>query len=589
MKKYAGRIAGGMSIKLLATMAELVLPYILEHIIDDLVPLGRMDRILLWGALMILTAAATWLINITANRIAISNAHDVSYDLRKELFTKTLTLSGNQFDAFGLPSLTSRMTSDSYNVQSFVQIFQTMFVRAPIQMIGGIAVTMMMDPVLSSILCIMLPILLVVIIGISMKSIPLYNRVQERLDDVVRILRENITGIRVVKALSRTDYEIGRYKAANRRMRDGDITASTVLALPGPFMQICLNIGLTLVVYIGALRVNDGLAKPGVILAFLTYFNMILMGVMGMNRIFMMMSKASASANRIALVIEAPEEQRILGAEEGKTPSSDAFIEFHHVNFRYEQSPDPEGAPAASAGSAGAEGFGGEERENCLTDISFTIRKGESLGIIGPTGCGKTTIINLLMRFYDAQEGGVFVDGRDVRCQDKDELRRKFGIVMQNDVVFHDSIRGNIAFGRDIPEDTIHFAARAAQAAEFVDALDGTYDFMVDMKGMNLSGGQKQRVLIARALAAHPEILILDDASSALDYQTDARLRKALKEQYSDCTWIMVAQRVSSIRDMTNIMVLDNGHCIGYGSHEYLLENCPMYREIYENQMGALA
>ncbi len=262
MNKYAGWIAGGMSIKLLGTMAELVLPYILEHIIDDLVPLGRMDRILLWGALMILTAVLTWLVNIWANRIAVRNAHDVSYDLRKELFARTLTLSGSQFDTFTLPSLTSRMTSDSYNVQSFVQMFQTMFVRAPIQMAGGIVVTMMMDPVLSSILCIMLPILLVVIIGISMKSIPLYNRVQERLDDVVRILRENITGIWVVKALSRTGYETERYRGANRQMREADIKASTILALPGPIMQICLNIGLTLVVYIGAVRVNAGLAKP---------------------------------------------------------------------------------------------------------------------------------------------------------------------------------------------------------------------------------------------------------------------------------------------------------------------------------------
>ena len=625
MNKYAGRIAGGMSIKLLGTMAELILPYILEHIIDDLVPLGRMDRILLWGILMILTAAATWMINIWANRIAVKNAHDVSYDVRKELFSRTLTLSGSQFDAFSLPSLTSRMTSDSYNVQSFVQMFQTMFVRAPIQMIGGIVITMVMDPVLSSILCIMLPILLVVIIGISMKSIPLYNRVQERLDDVVRILRENITGIRVVKALSRTEYETERYRSVNRKMRESDIKASTILALPGPFMQICLNIGLTLVVYIGAVRVNAGLAKPGVILAFLTYFNMILMGVMGMNRIFVMMSKASASADRIASVISSPEEQRILTKEEGRKPSTDALmkeegvasspdasdvlIEFDHVSFRYGQGSggSAQGTGSSASGFASSasgsvkstsgsgsnasdmEKFGGEEQENCLTDISFRLRKGESLGIIGPTGCGKTTIINLLMRFYDVQDGGVFVDGVDVRCHDKDELRKRFGIVMQNDVVFHDTIRRNISFGRDIPEEIIHSSAQHAQASEFIDGLDGTYDFMVDMKGMNLSGGQKQRVLIARALAAHPQILILDDASSALDYQTDARLRKALRENYADCTRIMIAQRISSIRDMTNIMVLDNGRCIGYGSHEYLLENCEMYRQIYDNQMGALA
>ena len=571
MKRLWGRIAAGMSIKLIGTLTELALPYILEHIIDDLVPLKQMDKIMLWGLLMIIVAVATWQINVFANRIAIKNARQVSYEVRRDLFNRTLGLSGNQFDDFSLPSLISRMTSDSYNVQSFVQVFQTLCIRAPITMIGGIIIALTMDRMLASILCIMLPILLLVIIGVSVLSIPLYNLVQQRLDDLVRILRENITGIRVVKALSKRDYEIRRFQQANEHMKKTDIKASTVLALPGPFMQLCLNIGLTLVVYFGAVRVNEGLAKPGVVLAFLTYFNMIIQGAMAFTRIFTMLSKAAASADRIALVIQAPETQPVLAKEVTKKPEDDELIRFEHVNFSY--------------GSMDAE----SDRELCLKDISFSIRKGESLGIIGPTGCGKTTIINLLMRFYDVPDGGVYVGGRDVRTWDKDELRRKFGIAMQNDVVFHDTIRENISFGRDVGNEQVEFAAENAMASEYIKGLNGKYDFMVDMKGMNLSGGQRQRLLVARALAADPEILILDDSSSALDYQTDAALRKALGTFYPDTTKIIVAQRVSSIQNMTRILVLDNGQCIGYGTHEELLATCDMYRDIYQTQMGALA
>ncbi|MDE6107741.1 MAG: ABC transporter ATP-binding protein/permease [Oscillospiraceae bacterium] len=579
MRKYRISIFLGMVLKLLGTMSELMIPYILEHIIDEVVPLGQMEQVLVWGALMILTALVTRQLNVWANRTAVENAHNVSYDVRQDLFTKTANLSGSQFDAFGLPSLTSRMTSDSYNVQSFAQSFQTMCVRAPIMLAGGITVTMTMDPVLSGILCVMVPILAVIIISVSRYGIPLYNKVQERLDDVVRIMRENITGIRVVKALSKADYEKRHFGAANDAMAKSDIKASTVMAIPGPFMQTCLNTGLTLVVIVGATRVNNGQMKPGVILAFLTYFNMVMQGVMGINRIFMMISKASASANRIGLVLAADVDQKILTEKEAKQPSGDEFIRFEKVNFSY----NAEGA------AADASAFAGGDREQCLTDISFALKRGESLGIIGPTGCGKTTIINLLMRFYDVEDGGVFVDGRDVRTYDKDELHRKFGVVFQNDMVFYNTLRENIRFGRELDDEALRRAVEDAVAAEYVDSLEDGLDYQADIKGANLSGGQKQRLLIARALAADPEILILDDSSSALDYKTDAALRKAIFEHHSNSTTIMVAQRVSSIQNMTHILVMDNGRCIGYGSHQELLESCPEYREIYQTQMGAMA
>ena len=528
IKKYKWAIALAIFLKLVGTMAELTLPYILEHMIDDIVPLGDLKQVILWGALMFVAALLCRQFNVMANRKAVFNAHRVSYDVRQALFVKTVNLSGSQFDEFGLPSLISRMTSDSYNVQTAVQQIQS--------------------------LC--------------------FTVVQQKLDSVVRIMRENITGIRVVKALSKEEYEMRRFAGANKAMADSDIKASTIMSIPWPFMQLCLNTGLALVIIFGARRVNAGLTQPGVILAFLTYFNMITMGIMGLNRIFMSMSKASASANRIDQVLQAETDQKIIPEAEALKPAGDEQIRFEHVHFNYN--------------TIDEQHFTGGQHEKALEDIDFAIKKGESLGIIGPTGCGKTTIINLLMRFYDANEGGVFVDGRDVRTYDKDELRRKFGTVFQNDIVFKDTLYENIDFGRGLPEEVILGAVEDAKAKEYVDSLDEGLQYEATIRGANLSGGQKQRLLVARALAGHPEILVLDDSSSALDYKTDAAMRKSITEHHAGTTLIMIAQRVSSVMNMTNILVMDDGRCIGYGSHEELLENCPAYKEIYDIQMGSI-
>lgn len=569
MKTFASAIILSMFLKLLATFFELVLPYILEHMIDDVVPSGNMNSVIFWGIAMIFTAVFCWLFNIFANHTAVRNAHLISYRVRKDLFDKTINLSGSQFDAFGLPSLTSRMTSDSYNVQSFAQSFQTLCVRAPIMLVGGIVVTMTIDPVLSMILCIMVPILLTVVFSVSRHGIPLYNKVQTRLDDVTRVLRENITGIRVIKALSKTEYETERFHDINQKMTDQDMSANTFMAIPGPSMQLSLNIGLSLVVLIGAYRVNAGVMKPGVILAFLTYFNLIMMSVMALNRIFMMTSKASASADRIALVLAAKDEP-VIHTDTQPDPS-DAYIHFDHVSFSYRRQQS------------------NTEMENCLSDIDFTMPKGGTLGIIGPTGCGKTTIINLLMRFYDVSEGAVYINGRDVRSYAKDELHSMFGTVFQNDIVFNDTLRQNILFGRNLSDEQLNNAIEDAQAKEYVSQLKEGLDYKADIKGANLSGGQKQRLLISRALAGNPDILILDDSSSALDYKTDSLLRKAISEHHGDSTLIMVAQRVSSIQNADQILVLEDGRCIGKGTHQQLLESCEYYRSIYESQMGELS
>lgn len=577
MGRYRRAVALCVFVKLFATLSELMLPYILEHIIDDVAPRGDLPLAVFWGALMFAAALVCRQLNVAANQRGVRNAHNVSYDIRQALFQKTATLSGAQFDAFGLPSLISRMTSDSYNVQSAAQQLQTLCVRAPMLLIGGVGVTLVMDAPLALVLVAMLPVLLAVVLAVSARGLPMYRRVQQKLDGVVRIMRENITGIRVVKALSKTEYEKRRFQQANDEMTASDIAAGTVMAIPSPFMQLCLNGGLTLVVLLGAVRVNAGTLEPGVILAFLTYFNMIAMGVMGLSRIFMTMSRAMASADRIDQVLQTRPDQRVLPPSEAKTPAGDGFIRFENVSFSYGE------------GDGSTAGFAGEEREKALTGISFSLERGESLGIIGPTGCGKSTIVSLLMRFYDVPEGGVFVDGRDVRVYEPDELRRKFGVCFQNDMVFQDSLRANVDFGRGLGEEALRAAVEDAQAAEYIDALDAGLDYRADIKGANLSGGQKQRLLVARALAGKPEILILDDSSSALDYKTDAAMRRAISRHCSGSALIMVAQRVSSVMGMTRILVMDNGRCLGYGTHEQLLETCPAYRETYRIQMGEMA
>ena len=576
MGRYKGSVVLCVFIKLLATFSELLLPYVLEHIIDDVAPRGSLALALFWGAVMFAAALMCRQLNVWSNRRGVQNAHNVSYDIRQVLFQRTVNLSGEQFDAFGLPSLISRMTSDSYNVQSAVQQIQTLCVRAPMLLAGGVAVTLVMDASLALVLAAMLPVLLLVVLAVSAKGLPMYRRVQQKLDGVVRVMRENITGIRVVKALSKTEYEKRRFARANDAMADSDIAAGTVMAIPSPFMQLCLNGGLTLVVFIGAGRVDGGTLEPGVILAFLTYFNMIAMGVMGLSRIFMTMSRAMASADRIDQVLQTRPGQQVLPPGRAKTPAGPGFLRFEHVDFSYGE------------GDGSTAGFAGEEREKALSDISFSLERGESLGIIGPTGCGKSTIVSLLMRFYDADGGGVFVDGRDVRTYERDALRRKFGVCFQNDMVFQDTLRANADFGRGVGEAALRAAVEDAQAAEYIDALDEGLDYRADIKGANLSGGQKQRLLVARALAGKPEILILDDSSSALDYKTDAAMRRAIAQNHQDSTLIMVAQRVSSVMGMTRILVMDNGRCVGYGAHQELMDTCPAYRETYRLQMGEM-
>lgn len=576
LKPYTGAVYSAMFVKLAGTILELMIPYVLEYMIDDVVPLKSMSKVLLTGALMVLLAAGARSVHVYANRKAVRVAQQTIYDVRRDLFWKSINYSGSRTDAIGLPSLTSRMTADSYNVQNFIRAFQTIGIRAPILLVGGIIITLTMDVGLASILLVIAPVMIVLIVLISQRGIPMFEKVQERLDDIIRIMRESITGIRVVKALSREEHEKGRFEEANQRMVKTDSLAGLLMALPGPVSTLFLNCGLTLIVVIGAGRVNAGITKPGVILAFLTYFNMILMGVMALNRVFVMMSKANASANRIGEVIDTPEDLARLSEDTAPGTMRDGYIVFDHVSFEYKTADE----------NADEKDFGGGGKDRVLSDIDFTMKKGGSLGIIGATGSGKTTIINLLMRFYDCTGGHVYLDGKDVRTFDRDELHRRFGVVFQNDVVFADTVSENISFGRSITEEKMQQAAEDAKALEFIKAYGDGFGHMAAIRGANMSGGQRQRLLIARALAADTDILILDDSSSALDYRTDAELRRNIREHHGDSTLIVIAQRASSIMGLDDILVLDEGRIAGHGTHAELLLNCPIYRDIYDTQMG---
>jgi ATP-binding cassette subfamily B protein len=580
MGRYRLRVALTLTVKFFGTIGELVLPFLLEYILDVVVPGGKASSVVFFGMLMILTAVLVRTLNIAANRRATGVARDCIRDVRHDLFSATANLTGSQFDSVTLPSLISRMTSDTYNVQNFIGMIQRMGVRACILLIGGIMVSAFMDPFLSLVLAGMVPIMAGIILFISFKGIPMYRAVQDKVDDITRVLRENITGIRVVKALSREEYETKRYGRSNDDLTATDLRTGITMALPNPIMNLCLNIGLTLVIIFGARRVDRGVMAPGVILAFLTYFNMILQAIMGMNRIFIQSTKAAASANRIGEVLAlAPLQPPVLPAVEATTLPESArgadgrmpLVVFDNVSFSY---------PVLQNEKVD------ETRENAINNISFTLYRGERLGIIGATGCGKTTILNLLMRFYDVESGQVFYDGRDVRTYAPSELRRPMSVVFQNDTIFADTLSENIKFGRPVSGEDMEQAAADANIASMIEALPERYNYAATKAGANLSGGEKQRVLIARALAGHPDLLILDDASSALDYKTDAALRRAIREHYPDTTTITIAQRISSVMSMDRILVMENGQTLGYGTHEELLATCEVYRDIYISQTG---
>lgn len=584
LKPYAPRMLLGLTIKFTGTIMDLLIPWILSYTIDDIVPLRDVRLIFSWGGIMFLCAVFVFITNVIANRMASRVARDATEAIRHDLFVKISYMSCGQVDEYTIPSLQSRLTNDTYHIQRMIGMMQRLGVRAPILLLGGIIVTLALEPVLSLTLVLMLPFITLLIWLISKKGIPLFSETQRSIDRLVRTVRENIAGIRVIKALSKTAYEKERFRDVNQEVVNNETKAGVTMALTNPSMNLLLNLGLTLVIIVGAFRINAGLTKSGEIIAFLTYFTIILNAMLSITRMFEMYSKGTASAERIREVLETPDDL-VVGPTDHA--ANEYHITFENVTFSYHRDKTRKSAAARNSGTR--DDGGADERQNTIEDISFALRKGETLGIIGATGSGKSTIIRLLLRLYDPDEGVIRISGTDIRSIPPDELHTKFGVVFQNDILFADTIASNIAFGRDIGMEQIEKAAACAQASEFIEALPLKYEHMLAMKSSNLSGGQKQRLLIARALAADPEILILDDSSSALDYKTDSLLRKALAENFGKTTTIIIAQRISSIMHADRILVLEDGRMPGYGTHEELLENCGVYREIYELQMGGEA
>ena len=561
LSKYKLRLILGMTIKFIGTIMDLVLPWLLAYIVDEVIPVsnGNINLVLFYGGIMIFCAIIGLVGNVIANRMASFIAMKVTTDLRYDLFSKIQSLSSHQMDEVTVPSLISRMTSDTYNVHQMIGMMQRIGTRAPILLVGGIIVTLTLDYVLTLILVALLPFIAFVIFGITKSGIPLFNKVQLAIDELVLVIRENITGIRVIKALSKEEHEKERFKKVNSKVIDYELKSGSTMARLSPMVNIILNVGLVIVIIVGAYRVNNGNLLAGKVLAFTTYFTIILNAMLSITRIFMIYSKAAASATRIDYIMNFNDELPVYS--ELPVYDSSYHIEFKNVCFSY------------------------NKKENNLNNINFAIKKGESLGIIGATGSGKTTIIQLLMRLYDVDKGEILINGQNIKSYEKDELNKMFGVALQNDAVFSQSIKDNICFEREYSLEEVKWAAKVAQA-DYIEQLPEKYDTFVSSKGTNISGGQRQRLFIARAVISKPDILILDDASSALDYKTDALLRQALIENLKDSTKIIVTQRISSIKNCEHILVIDDGNPVAYGVHEELLKSVDIYKEIYASQMG---
>ncbi|MBR2971803.1 MAG: ABC transporter ATP-binding protein [Clostridia bacterium] len=560
LKPLGKRISAGITVKVIGTLAELMIPFLLSYILDNVIKSNNVGRIVIYGVIMAACALIACIGNIVANRMAAKTTMLFATRMRRELFSKTLNLSARETDKFTIPSLESRITSDTYNVQNFIGMMQRMGIRAPILLLGGSAITLIMDSKLALVMIATMPLIFIVVYSISRMGVPLYSRVQQSVDGMVRVVREDAQGIRVIKALSKVDYENGRYDKANMTLRRNESRAGIIMSVVNPIMTLLMNLGIVAVIAVSAHFVATNRSTAATIIAFMQYFTLISMAMMSLSRMFVMYTKCAASANRIASVMECESE---LGITEDDSNGDESYhISFENVTFSY---------------------LG---KKDNVKNVSFKLKRGERLGIIGATGSGKSTVLRLLMRFYDADSGTVRINGKDVRSYTPEERTRMFGVVFQNDFIYADTVEENIRFGRDITRDEIIEAAKLAQAHEFISALPKGYSNEVATAGTNLSGGQKQRLLISRALAGHPEILILDDSSSALDYKTDSNLRRALSEALPESTVITVAQRVSSVKNCDLILVIEDGEIIGSGTHDELMESCTEYKEISDSQMG---
>lgn len=552
--------------KLLEAFFELMVPMVMANIIDYGISNRNMGYIGKMGLLLLLLGVVGLASSITAQFFAAKAAVGVSTKLRQALFDHIEDLSFTDIDKAGTSTMITRMTSDVNQVQSGINMTLRLFLRSPIIVFGAMIMAFTIDVKCALIFVVAIPLLSIVVFGIILSTIPMYKKVQSRLDQVLGITRENLTGVRVIRAFHQEAKEEERFRENNEALSAMQIFVGKISACMNPVTYIIVNGAIIALIYTGAVQVNIGNLSQGEVVAIINYMNQILVELVKLANLIVTMTKALACADRVASVFEIGADAAYMGAQNqklaDKVDKSAPFLDFKHVSLTYQGA----GAPT-------------------LQDMNFTVNRGDTVGIIGGTGSGKTSLVNLIPGFYPATEGEILLEGRDIKTMSDEELRGRIGVVPQKAVLFKGTIRSNLQWGKpDATEEEMWKALELAQASEVVEGKDGKLDATVAQNGKNFSGGQRQRLTIARALVREPEILILDDSASALDYATDAKLRAALRTLEDKTTTFIVSQRASTIRHADKIIVLDDGEIAGVGTHDELLKDCTVYQEIYYSQ-----
>ena len=552
--------------KLLEAFFELMVPLVMANIIDYGISNRNMGYIGKMGLVLLLLGVVGLASSITAQFFAAKAAVGVSTKLRQALFDHIEDLSFTDIDKAGTSTMITRMTSDVNQVQSGINMTLRLFLRSPIIVFGAMIMAFTIDVKCALIFVVAIPLLSIVVFGIILSTIPMYKKVQSRLDQVLGITRENLTGVRVIRAFHQEAKEEERFRENNEALSAMQIFVGKISACMNPVTYVIVNGAIIALIYTGAVQVNIGNLSQGEVVAIINYMNQILVELVKLANLIVTMTKALACADRVASVFEIGTDAAYVGAQNqklaDKVDKSAPFLDFKHVSLTYQGA----GAPT-------------------LQDMNFTVNRGDTVGIIGGTGSGKTSLVNLIPGFYPATEGEILLEGRDIRTMSDEELRGRIGVVPQKAVLFKGTIRSNLQWGKpDATEEEMWKALELAQASEVVDGKPGKLDATVAQNGKNFSGGQRQRLTIARALVRNPEILILDDSASALDYATDAKLRAAIRTLEDKTTTFIVSQRASTIRHADKIIVLDDGEIAGMGTHDELLKDCTVYQEIYYSQ-----
>lgn len=571
LKDYKKESVLGPLFKLLEATFELIVPLVMAAIIDTGVATGDKSYIMKMCMVLVLLAVIGLTCSVTAQYFAAKAAVGFATKLRHALFAHIESLSFTEMDTVGTATLITRMTSDVNQVQNGVNLVLRLFLRSPFIVFGAMVMAFTIDVKAALVFVVTIPLLSIIVFGIMLISIPLYKKVQSALDKVLGITRENLTGSRVIRAFNKEDDEKVHFNENNDLLTRAQIYVGKISALMNPLTYVIVNGAIVVLVWTGAVRVDNGYITQGEVVALINYMSQILVELVKLANLIININKSIACGNRIQSIFEmqpsitdgsGQKVDKVQTDTADRSEEAEYAVEFSHVGLTY-----------AGAG------------DESLTDIDFKVKKGETIGIIGGTGSGKSSVVNLIPRFYDVTSGFIKVDGKDVKDYPLEELRGKIGTVLQKAVLFHGTIRENLKWGNpDATEEDLNRAITVAQAKEFIDNKEGRLDFEIEQGGKNLSGGQRQRLTIARAVVKKPEILILDDSASALDFATDAALRKAIREMEGETTVFIVSQRAASIQHADRIVVLDDGKIVGLGTSEELLESCEVYQEIYNSQ-----